>query len=147
MDIDNDCFEHWARFRQTRFWHVERGGLLFSPTVGSIDGHIDIVSTTGPTKGDRAGRTWLKFNHAQVRRDIDLKFEQGQHFVGYWHTHPERRPVPSSSDRYALTENLAAGGISLHRMIAVIVGNGTIEVSTRVFVVDGHTLQRLPPVS
>ncbi len=143
VDIDNDCLRQWARFRQTRFWHVERGGLLFSPTVGSVDGHIDIVRTTGPTKGDRAGRTWLELNHAQALSDIDEQFGQGRHFVGYWHTHPERWPSLSGTDRYAFAENLAAGGIVLDRIIAVVVGNGSIIESTNVFVVSCNAIDHL----
>ena len=61
--------------------------------------------------------------------DIADRFERGLHFVGYWHTHPERNPKLSGIDQRALRQNLLDGGLAISKMIAVVVGSDTSENS------------------
>lgn len=143
IKIRSRCIEHWAAYRQRRLWHKERGGLLFATSVGSLCGNVEIIDVTGPSKKDRAGRTWLQLNYADMLRDISDQFASGRHFVGYWHTHPEPNPTLSSTDIFAFTDNLKAGGIRLERMVAVVIGDGNIADSVSAYLVDHERAERL----
>jgi integrative and conjugative element protein (TIGR02256 family) len=104
-----------------RLWQRERGGVLFAESVGT-DGRLEIVDATAPHAGDRSGWNWLTLDHQRCLDEISDRFARGLHFVGYWHTHPERMPRPSARDITALQRNLLGGGIPLQKLIAVIVG-------------------------
>lgn len=97
---------------------------MFASSVGSADGCVEINKVTGPYSTDRRRRTALRLDHTRCRADIAVHYEQGLHFVGYWHTHPEPDPKLSGIDERALTRNLRSGGLEIERMIAVVVGNG-----------------------
>jgi len=77
----------------------EAGGIL----IGSYRGpHIEIVSCTSPMPQDI--RTPVLFNRRDPGHDREAKRrwqESGrvQTFVGEWHTHPEKMPLPSRTDR------------------------------------------------
>lgn len=133
VSVGDRCIEHWFRHRQRRFWQREAGGLLFAPTVGSSDGEVMIETVTGPHSTDSRTRYSLQLDHGRCLADINEQFERGMNFVGYWHTHPEAYPRLSSIDRRAFMKNLAAGGIDLARMLAVVVGKGddysTVHIS------------------
>jgi integrative and conjugative element protein (TIGR02256 family) len=134
--IDESCLDHWAGFRQTRKWHRESGGLLFAPSVGTADGTVRITDVSGPNAADRRRRYSLTLDHRQCLKDIVSRFEQGLHFVGYWHTHPEKYPSMSGADRRAFARNLRDGGLEIEKMIAVIVGNGFGPDSIQLSAVD-----------
>ena len=143
VDINSRCIAHWAQYRQTRIWHKERGGLLFAPTVGSRTGSVEIVNASGPHAADQAGRRWLKLDHTQCMIDINDRFEEGLHFVGYWHTHPEPRPILSNMDRRSLTRVLKLGGVDLTRIIAFVVGNDKTEVFCSAYLVNSESEEAL----
>ena len=123
--VEEACCAHWARYQQTRFWHRESGGLLFAPAIGSDDGFVRITNVSGPNAEDRRSRYSVILDHDQCITDIENRFEQGLHFVGYWHTHPEKHPSLSGIDRRALTRNLKRGGLDIQRMIAIVIGSGS----------------------
>lgn len=104
-----------------RLWQRERGGVLFADSVGT-DGRLGILDATAPNAHDRAGWNWLMLDHQRCLDAISDRFARGLHFVGYWHTHPERIPRPSTRDITVLQRNLLEGGVPLQKLIAVIVG-------------------------
>lgn len=112
---------HLFEGSRQRLWQRERGGVLFAESVGS-NGRLEIVEATVPHTHDRAGWNWLALDHQRCLDEISDRFTRGLHFVGYWHTHPERTPRPSARDVTVLQRNLLEGGVSLQKLIAVIVG-------------------------
>tara|TARA_R110002073_G_scaffold50729_1_gene133980 strand:+ start:290 stop:802 length:513 start_codon:yes stop_codon:yes gene_type:complete len=120
--VEDNCLQHWDKHRQRRFWQPEVGGLLFAPSVGSVDGCVCITTITGPHSSDRGKRYSLLLDHERCLSDIELQFSRGLHFVGYWHTHPERAPALSGVDLKAFHEILKSGGVLVERFIAVVVG-------------------------
>ncbi len=141
--VDPVCLKHWEGYRQTRIWHRESGGLLFAPSIGSVDGAIRITNVSGPNSEDRRSRFSVVLNHTRCISDIASRFEQGLHFVGYWHTHPERNPSFSGMDERALVRNIRDGGLEIRRMFAVVVGNESGPDSLNVSIVDGNQIVRL----
>ena len=104
-----------------QLWQRERGGVLFAESIGT-DGRLEIVDATSPHPSDRAGWNWLELDHQRCLDEIAERFSRGLHFIGYWHTHPERTPRPSARDLAAFHRNLQGGGIALRKLVAVIVG-------------------------
>ena len=129
-----------------RLWQRERGGVLFAQSIGS-DGHLEISEATGPHPKDRAGWNWLELDHQRCLDEISDRFSRGLHFIGYWHTHPERIPRPSARDFIVLQRNLQEGGIALRKLIAIIVGTGRTEAGVCVAIVsdNGSTPSLLSP--
>ena len=138
--MDDECVAHWARYRQTRIWHRETGGLLFAPSVGPDDGTVRITNVSGPNAGDRRSRYSLKLDYRKCLKDIAKRFEEGLHFVGYWHTHPEKHPSLSGIDRRAFAKNLRDGGLEIEKMIAVVIGNGTGSDAIHICVVEAKEI-------
>ncbi len=120
VSIAPPVLQLFERSRQ-RLWQRERGGVLFAESVGT-DGHLEILDATAPHAHDRAGWNWLTLDHQRCLDEISDRFVRGLHFVGYWHTHPERIPSPSARDITVLQRNLLGGGVPLQKLIAVIVG-------------------------
>lgn len=141
--VDDDCVDHWARYRQTRLWHRESGGLLFAPSVGAENGTVQITNVSGPNPGDRRSRYSLLLDYRQCLKDIGERFAEGLHFVGYWHTHPERHPSLSGIDRRAFAKNLHDGGLEIEKMIAIVVGNGTAPDAICVCIVEAKDILTL----
>lgn len=125
--------------QQLRFWQPERGGVLLASSVGACDGVVEVVRVTPPHRDDRAGRCWLKLNHARVLREIDAAFAEGLHFVGYWHSHPELHPQLSTQDVAALLPTLQTSDLDLQRILMVVIGGRRDLLTADVCVVDRTT--------
>ena len=111
--------EHFAAHRQLRPWHREAGGQLFA----RIDRTKIIVDeATGPRPGDRRSRTLYIPNRTAERREIEERFHQGLHFIGDWHTHPEKHPFPSSRDINSIGETVSRSEHDMSGFILVVVG-------------------------
>ena len=88
-----------VRHRQRFPWQTEAGGILLGRRRGN---HFEVVEATEPTHRDRR-LTYLwereAFGHAQAAT-LAWKLAAGTvDYVGEWHTHPQRSPIPSSLDR------------------------------------------------
>src|SRR5262249_58916712 len=53
LSLDDTVLAHFDRHRQTRFWHREAGGLLFSRLTLPT---IDVCAITGPRRSDLRSR-------------------------------------------------------------------------------------------
>jgi integrative and conjugative element protein (TIGR02256 family) len=134
--------DHFHRHRQTRFWYNEAGGLLFaklSPTT------VEIVTATGPRRTDRRSR-WRYFPDRRAeQQEIDFFYQHGQHFVGFWHTHPEELPRPSNIDNDSLSESVRLSSHQLNGFVQVIVGLDQFPQGLFVGAGDGTNMFRLSP--
>lgn len=111
--------ETFSRHRQLRFWQREAGGQLF----GRLDGsRIEVLEATGPRRTDRRTRTTFVPDRRAEQREIDDRFGRGLHFIGDWHSHPEKIPVPSYRDVSSLDDTVRKSSHSLLAFVLVIVG-------------------------
>jgi len=134
--------DHFYMNRQNRFWHRESGGLLFAKLSPNI---VDVSSVTGPRPTDRRSR-WRYFPDRRAEQDeIDFFHPLGQHFVGFWHTHPEDRPAPSRIDEESLSESVRLSDHQLNGFVQVIVGRNNFPEGLFVGVGDGSTIYPLTP--
>ncbi len=54
--------------------------------------------------------------------EIDEQFSMGRHYVGDWHTHPERRPRPSKPDLSSMRRIARQSKHELPGLLLVIIG-------------------------
>jgi len=79
------------RYRQVRRRDPEAGGVLLGIRRGP---HFEIVEVTAPQTMD--GRSRYSFlRTGKVHRRLGLVG-----YLGEWHTHPEKSPAPSWTDRF-----------------------------------------------
>jgi integrative and conjugative element protein (TIGR02256 family) len=72
-------------------------------------------------------------------------FEQGLHYVGDWHTHPEPIPHPSATDTAEILDIFRCSKHELAAMLLVIVGQSTFPKGLFVGAVHGYGVQSLHP--
>lgn len=115
-----------ARYRQRYFWQSEAGGILLGRRRGS---HIEVVRATEPTPTDRRLPFFFEremLGHAQAATHAWTLSGGTIDYVGEWHTHPQKVPVPSSIDRDEWCK--LAGTRSKVPLIAVVVGTQRLHV-------------------
>lgn len=138
--FSDGVLEHFARNRQRGRFSKEAGGQLFASYRGES---IVIVIATGPYGSDRRSRTRFTPDPDRAEQDIDTHFRQRLHFVGNWHTHPEKVPFPSSTDLKNTRERFVESDHALEAFILVIVGFATFPRGLHVSLLDATRLNIL----
>jgi integrative and conjugative element protein (TIGR02256 family) len=135
--------ETFSEHRQLRFWQREAGGQLFGHFQGAT---IEVVEATGPRRTDRRTRTSYIPDRRAEQREIDERFRRGLHFIGDWHSHPEKIPVPSYRDVTSLNETVRRSSHSMLAFVLVIVGQlaGPEGLHVSIFHGDGASVVLKP---
>ncbi|WP_420418342.1 Mov34/MPN/PAD-1 family protein [Pacificispira sp.] len=115
-----DVLRHFSRNRQFSSPSKEAGGQLFAKFVGSS---IRIVVATGPYPSDKRTRVSFAPNRALENKEIRSMFKRGLHYIGDWHTHPEKRPKPSAIDVASMRDCFQKSTHRLNFFVLSIVGN------------------------
>lgn len=97
--MHHDIWQKIIDFMRHDSSRFEAGGIL----IGSYRGpHIEIVDATQPMPSDKRSRhNFLRCDPGH-RHIVQSSWESSNHtntFIGEWHTHPEKKPVPSSIDK------------------------------------------------
>ncbi len=119
LRINKDVVIHFQKNRQDPPLSPEMGGQLFGIFNGNI---TTICCATGPREIDKRGRFFFHPARWLERHDIKKKFNQGLHYIGDWHTHPERCPTPSLKDIGSMEDCFHRSEHELNSFILVIVG-------------------------
>lgn len=124
--LSDDVLNHFKKHQQKLKKDKESGGQLFAKI--DIKGHHwSIVKATGPNHNDFRSRLGFKANRKKEQEDIDSAFNNGLHFVGDWHTHPESHPNPSLEDRNAIFDIFKKSKHELPGFIMIIIGNNKMR--------------------
>jgi len=95
LRIEQGVLDHFQRYRQLSNSDSEAGGLLFAKISGTV---ISVEKATGPSFFDQRSRFSFFPNSLYAQCAIKKSFQEGLHYVGEWHTHPENFPRPSPRD-------------------------------------------------
>ena len=125
--------EHFISHQQRRRWQREAGGQLFARFDGN---EIIVEDCTGPRRSDRRTRNAFRPDRRAERQEIEERFEQGLHFIGDWHTHPEDYPQPSSLDLHSVSEMFVKSNHALNGFVLVIVGRKELPTGMLVLIVN-----------
>jgi integrative and conjugative element protein (TIGR02256 family) len=116
--LADPVLEHFVQHRQ-RFYQREAGGQLFSRLC---EGQLLIERATGPRRSDRRTRFSFVPDRPEEQVEILALHEQGLHYVGDWHTHPQRAPRPSAEDLRSIGDCFRRSQHKLDAFVLIIVG-------------------------
>lgn len=144
IELTDQVIVHLERHRQTRWWHCEAGGLLFASIVGKT---IKVEVATGPRPTDR--RTPLSYwpDRLAEQAEIDDHFERGLHYVGDWHSHPQKFPRPSARDERTMQSRVKLSAHQLNGILFAIIGQAPLPQGLTLMLHDGeewHELRSTP---
>ena len=132
--------KHFRRHCQRWSWCTEAGGQLFAKLAPS---QIEVCKATGPYKNDRRGRYFFRPDRKKESGDIEECFRQSLHYVGDWHTHPQKHPAPSAEDLASIAESFKKSTHELVGFLLVIVGTSRSPCGLWVGWHDGTSTVRL----
>lgn len=135
--------DRFRRHRQLRPWQKEAGGQLFANFKSS---RIVVVEATGPRRTDRRTRTMYVPDRAAEQREIAEMRTRGLHYVGDWHTHPEKFAEPSSPDETSIAECFAKSTHNLNAFVLVVVGTALPPSGLHVAIHNSDTSIPLKPL-
>ena len=97
--IDDDVIKQFSKFRQTKLFSREAGGLLLGRHLVDTT-HIAVDNISKPMKGDRRTRTsfFRSEGHEKYAHECWNNSGGTCGYLGNWHTHPEPFPTPSIVD-------------------------------------------------
>lgn len=123
--IEPDVLRHFAKHRQVGPRAPEVGGQLFA-TFEKL--RVRVTQATGPRDADQRSRFSFFPNRGRENSEIKEQFAGGLHYVGDWHTHPERQPSPSSVDLDSMADCFRNSTHSLSHFVMIIVGQDASPV-------------------
>jgi integrative and conjugative element protein (TIGR02256 family) len=129
--FSDDVIAHFAKHQQRRPRDTEAGGQLFA-RLSRFEIYVEVA--TGPRPRDKRTRASYVPDRIAERAEIENMFDQGLHFVGDWHTHPESIAYPSLIDESTITDCASKSKHKLNGFILVVVGTGALPSSMSVSV-------------
>lgn len=104
----------------------EAGGMLF----GSFDSSNVIVRCASiPSPKDFRTRTRFKPNLKEANKTILKMHDLNLHYLGDWHTHSERKPVPSIDDSQSIQRAFNQDVHNLRFIVLFILSNQAPKLS------------------
>ena len=79
------------------------------------------------------------------QEEIKRMYNDGFHYVGDWHTHPDTYPAPSAVDVDSIRESVLKSRHDLNGFLMVVVGTGPVPQSLHISIHDGRTFTVLKP--
>ena len=140
VTLTNEVLEHFSRHRQIGVNSKEVGGQLFAKLE---EKRIVITKATGPRGTDKRGRFSFMPNRRAEQSEINSMFLEGLHYVGDWHTHPEKRPSASCTDINSMSECFRKSKHELDCFILVIVGQDNSPEGIWLSLHDEHRYEQL----
>jgi len=129
--------QHMYKHAQTRLWHREAGGQIFSSTPHESTVEVSVI--TGPHITDSRLRCHFVSDLSSATCDRHSQFSLGKHAVGLWHTHPEAKPFPSTQDYNTTRQYLEAFNGMMDGFLLVILGNTGNPPDMAVWMVTNKT--------
>ena len=121
--LSPEVLTHLNKFRQNHFFKKEAGGQLF----GKLDGKTFLVNiATGPRESDKRSRNRYLPDRKEEQAEIKEHFKNGHIYLGDWHTHPEKKPVPSDPDIETTNDCFQKSTHEMPGFAFIIVGKTTL---------------------
>lgn len=100
----------------------EAGGILLGKYIPEEEYYL-ITEITEPTSYDQFGPLYFIRNCQSAQNTIEKRWEDSRGIVNYlgeWHTHPFKNPIPSTTDRKLLVQ-VATDRSNVWRYIFMII--------------------------
>jgi integrative and conjugative element protein (TIGR02256 family) len=79
----------------------------------------------------------------EEQKDIFKYYEQGLHYLGDWHTHPETDPNPSTTDNKTMMSRFKKSKHNLNFFILIVVGTNEFPYGLSVNIVDHKGVENI----
>jgi integrative and conjugative element protein (TIGR02256 family) len=99
ISISQSAFEVLNKYKQLKPQQHEAGGILLGQIKGN---HVYVLRVSIPTMFDKSSRTSFVRSKDIAQIIIDYEFVNSGNrtiYLGEWHTHPEKFPSPSRTDK------------------------------------------------
>jgi integrative and conjugative element protein (TIGR02256 family) len=130
LEIGQHALARMLAFVQSTPRKTEAGGVLLGRyLLESTDIVIDGI--TIPMPGDCRSRSSFYRDHRRHQQAIDRAWRESGGtcaYLGEWHTHPERRPLPSGTDRREWRRKLREDVFDGDRLYFIVVGIESLRV-------------------
>lgn len=126
--IHTDVLRVLSNFRQLQKHQTEAGGILLGKIIND---EIHIIKASTPTEIDKSTRTSFERHRLSAQIIIDYEFynSSGQMtYLGEWHTHPEKNPIPSFVDKKMIKQQFFDCKESKDFVLLLIQGTETLYV-------------------
>jgi integrative and conjugative element protein (TIGR02256 family) len=140
--LPDEAQSHFADMRQDSWRKAEAGGQLFAHITPA---EITVTKVTGPRPSDKRGRYYFEPDRRAEQREIGAMHKRDLHYVGDWHTHPERVPSPSERDIRSIDECARKSGHGLRAFVLILVGTAPFPKGLYVSLHSGHEAVELQP--
>ena len=137
------AISHMMAYRQLTVGDTEAGGQLFARLS---EGRIDVEVATGPNPADRRSRFYFAPSRVHERREIRKLHQRGLHYVGDWHTHPQKVPSPSDVDLHNISEIFKQSRHSYAGILMVILGQLEPPAGIYVGIANAQGVAALEPL-
>jgi len=138
--LTDDALSAIDKYRQIDMKAKESGGQMFAKFEGA---DTIIVEATIPKILDKRSRYGFKPNKMLQRLEIYDRYRKGLHFIGDWHTHPEKHPSPSDKDISNMAECFHLSIHNLRAFVMVLVGTEPVSGGLYVALVKGEAIVHL----
>jgi integrative and conjugative element protein (TIGR02256 family) len=122
--ISDEALQTFVKCRQSYYRSKEAGGQLFAKFH---NGHVNVVKVTEPHRLDKRGKYFFLPSRLREQVEINKNFKRGLHFIGDWHTHPQKHPIPYGDDKKSMKECFTKSKHELNGMLLVIIELGRNE--------------------
>jgi len=135
----SECALRTLRGRVQRWrWSNESVGQLYTRDLTTDCVVVDRATVLTPTC---AAWSRVEFDTERAMAERTTLFQEGFHCIGFWHTHPEGMPTPSTEDRELAREHARAAKPQLAGLVFVILGTVPAPAGLRVWIDDGSELR------
>jgi integrative and conjugative element protein (TIGR02256 family) len=118
----------------------ENGGILFAEFKLP---EIYISDISSPYHKDTRETFLFVPNKKHQKKVIKTKYMKGLHFVGEWHTHPQKQPNPSQLDINSMKDSFLKSNHELNYFIMLILGNSNDFNNTWISIHNGESYKKL----
>ncbi len=144
LELSNSVIAHLTKYQQLNEHQPEAGGQLFGHFK---DDTTVVIKATGPRKSDRRQRFSFRPNRKAERLEVFWLHRKGFHYVGDWHTHPQKIPTPSATDIESMTDSFSKSKHQLTGFTMVIVGTAEPPDGFYVGICNGNSCRALVPIT
>jgi integrative and conjugative element protein (TIGR02256 family) len=128
------------RYRQRRLWQREAGGQLFARFDGA---HTLVEVATAPSRRDLRTRFGFRPHQPSQKAEIRGYYDNGLHFVGDWHSHPQHPPEPSYTDLASVRDCFQQSRHDLRALLLIVSGRHAGPTGLWVGLVTRQNIRRL----
>lgn len=142
--LEKNVLKHFRNHQQFASRSKEAGGQLFGTFSENA---VNVKLATGPRISDQRSRFFFSGDRKKDRKEINARYREGLHYLGDWHTHPEKKPSPSKTDLFSMSELFAKSKHELRAFVMIIVGTSDFPTGLHVSMHEEHHWSKIEPTS